>query len=208
MRFELFDLGLIDFKLALQRQKEIFQGVKNGTFDSALVLCRHYPVITLGRQADKKNILAAVDELTAKGIQSCEIERGGNVTYHGPGQITAYPIFNLNHLKKDIHFFLRQLENVVLGLVSDFGIEGRRKEGHTGVWVERKKISSIGIAIKNWITFHGLSINIKKDDLANYRFIKPCGLDIEMTSLESALAKEVDIEKAKEILLDNFRRVF
>lgn len=208
MRFEFFDLGLVDFNSALQRQKEVFGKVKNGDLEGALIFCRHHPVITCGRQADKNNILKTIAELTAKGIESREIERGGSVTYHGPGQIIAYPVFNLNYLKKDIHFFLRRLEDVVLGLLTDYGVSGRRKDGYTGVWIGEKKISSIGIAIKNWITFHGVSINIKKDDLTNYRIIKPCGLDIEMTSLESILAAEVNIEKAKENLLENFSRIF
>jgi len=190
MDFRVFDLGLVDFQKAWQFQKEIFTKVKIGKFDSGIILCRHYPVITLGRLANRDNILASEQELSSKGIQVHKIERGGDITYHGPGQLTIYPIINLNYFKKDIHWFLGQLEEVVIDFLSDFGIKGERHNGLTGIWVDKKKIASIGIAIRNWITFHGLSINIKKDDLSNFRLIRPCGMDIEMTSIESVLNKK------------------
>ena len=155
---EIFDLGLVDFKPAWDFQKEIFQAVKNANFSKALILCQHNPVITLGRTANRKNILMDEQELNLKGIQIYEIERGGDVTYHGPGQLTVYPIFNLNFFYKDIHFFLRYLEEVVIELLSDFGVCGLQRPGLTGIWVEKEKIASIGIAIRNWITFHGLSL--------------------------------------------------
>lgn len=205
---KIFDLGLIDFNVALQFQKDALCEIKNKTLDSALIICRHYPVITLGRQADKKNILVSEDELQAKGIPVYKVERAGDVTYHGPGQITVYPIFNLNYFKKDIHLFLRQLETVVIDLLSDFGIIGLRNKGLTGVWLGRQKIASIGIAIKNWITFHGISINIKKDDLANFGLIRPCGMDVEMACLETVLGQEVEIDSVKGNVVHKFEDVF
>jgi len=146
--------------------------------------------------------------LKIRGIELYEIERGGDVTYHGPGQLTAYPIFNLNYLKKDIHLFLRQLEEVIIDLLSDLGIKSNRRLGLAGVWVNNQKIASIGIAIKNWITFHGLSINIKKSDLNNFRFIRPCGMDIEMASLETILARDIELANLKIKLIYKFRDVF
>lgn len=208
MQFELFDLGLINFKKAWQFQKEVFKTVKIGYIKSALIFCQHCPVITLGRQSKKENIKVTGSELKNNGIQIYEIERAGDVTYHGPGQLTIYPIFNLNYLKKDINWFLRCLENVVIDFLADFGIEGKRCDGLTGVWVENKKIASVGIAIKNWITFHGLSINIKKEDLVNFNFIKPCGIDIEMTSLDTALNRNIEIEDIKDNLIQKFRAPF
>lgn len=205
---KVFNLGLIDFKDALQFQKDTFCEVKNKTLESALIVCRHYPVITLGRQADKKNILVNEDELQARGIPVYNIERGGDVTYHGPGQITVYPIFNLNCFKKDVHLFLRQLESVVIELLSDFGITGLRNRGFTGVWVGRQKIASIGVAIKNWITFHGLSLNTGNNDLVNFRLIRPCGMDVEMTSLETLLGREIEAEPLKSVLVEKFINVF
>ncbi len=208
MQFKILDLGLVDFQKAWDRQKEIFLAVKNHQLSSALIICQHHQVITSGRAADKNNILASAQELKSKGIEIYEVERGGDVTYHGPGQIIAYPIFNLNYFKKDIHFFLRCLEGVVIDLLSGLGIQGSSYPGLTGVWVNQEKIASIGIAIKNWITFHGLSINIKNDDLENFSLIRPCGMDIKMTSLETVLEREINIQNIKENLIYKLRGIF
>lgn len=207
MQFEVFDLGLIDFAKARQFQKELFSGVKAGYLKSGLILCRHYPVITLGRSAKKENILISEQELKARGIQVYEIERGGDVTYHGPGQIIAYPVFNLDFFKKDIRFFLRFLEEIIIDLLGDFGINVERQIGLTGVWVGKRKIASIGIAIRNWITFHGLSINIKANDLQNFKFIRPCGMDIDMTSIETESGRNIEIAGLKENLICKFKEV-
>jgi len=208
MDFRVFNLGLVDFKEALQFQKQIFQEIKNNYFNGALILCRHYPVITMGRQGSAENIKVSALGLRNRGIHVYEIERGGDVTYHGPGQLTVYPIFNLAYLKKDIHLFLRQLEGLAIDCLSDFGIKGLRYKGLTGVWIDKRKVASIGIAIRNWITFHGMSINIKKDDLHNFSLIKPCGMDIEMTSLETILGKSIEIGQIKEILIRKFKDTF
>ncbi len=204
MQFELFNLGLVDFKTGEWFQNKVFGKVKEGKFISALILCQHYPVITLGRSANIANILISQQELENRAIPVYHIQRGGDVTYHGPGQVIVYPIFNLSYLKKDVHLFLRYLEDVAIDLLWDFGIKALRRAGLTGVWVNGKKIASIGIAIRNWTTLHGLSINIKKNDLDNFRFIRPCGLDIQMISLENILNKEVKIEKVKNIVIEKF----
>jgi len=201
MLFNIFDLGLVNFQKAEQFQKEVFKAVKNNFLKSALILCQHYPVITLGRQAKKLNIKASGEELKRRGIPLYEIERGGDVTYHGPGQLVVYPIFNLDYFKRDIHLFLRRLEELAMQVLSDFGIFSQSQPGLTGVWVENKKIASIGIAIRNWITYYGLAINIKRDDLSNFSLIRPCGMDIMMTSLESVLGEEVSVDSVKEILI-------
>jgi lipoate-protein ligase B len=207
-QLEIIDLGTIDFRRAWYFQREVFKGVRAGIIPSTLVLCRHNPVITLGSQGRREHIKAGLAELDLRGIEIYEIERGGDVTYHGPGQIVVYPIFNLRHLKKDIHWFIRKLEDVMLDFLADFGIEGARKPSLSGVWVDGRKIGSIGIAIKDWITFHGLSLNIKKSVLSNFKLIKPCGLDIEVTSLESVLGRIISINHAKKILLEQFRQTF
>ncbi|MFA5411076.1 MAG: lipoyl(octanoyl) transferase LipB [Candidatus Omnitrophota bacterium] len=208
MEFEVFDIGLFDFRRAWQFQREVFKAVKNGGLKSALVVCRHYPVITLGREASLSHILAPQKELKERKIAIYKIERGGGVTYHGPGQLTMYPVFNLDYLKKDIHWFLRKLEEIAMLCLSDFGISSQRRPGLTGVWLGEQKIASIGIAIKSWITFHGLSINVKKDDLANFRLIRPCGMDIEMTALEAVLGRAVEIDSLKNQLIQIFRKTF
>ncbi len=208
MDFEVLDLGLIHYKEAWEIQKEVFSRVRAGLACSALIICRHYPVITLGRRADKNNILAGADELRAAGVQIYEAERGGDVTYHGPGQITIYPIFKLQFFKKDLHWFLRRLEEVIISYLSDYGINAGRRNGFTGVWVNDEKIASIGISIRNWISFHGVSLNVKKDDLQGYSFIRPCGLEAKMTSLETVLGREIELAAAEKALLPKFSAVF
>lgn len=204
MQFRVFDLGLINFTRALDFQKETFCRVKENEFNAALIFCRHYPVISLGRKSEKDAILAGKDELEAKGISVCEIERGGSVTYHGPGQLIIYPVFNLNYFKKDVNLFLRSLEGIIIATLAKFYIPANTRPGLTGVWVEDKKIASIGIAIRNWITYHGLAINVKKDDLANFSLIQPCGMDIMMTSMETQLGRHPSFELVKMAVREAF----
>jgi len=194
---QIIDLGLIDFNTAWQKQKQLFAEVKSGHIPGALLICRHNSVITIGRSGLKTNIFAKEIELEQKGIAIYEVERGGDVTYHGPGQLTVYPIFNLSYLKKDIHWFLRYLEKLIILGLNDFGVKGERRDGLTGVWVGKRKIASIGIAVRNWISFHGLSINIERDDLINFSLIRPCGMDIMVTSVESETGKETNVEQVK-----------
>jgi lipoate-protein ligase B len=219
MEFSIFDLGLVSFNDSWSLQHDIFNKVKNGKLTSALLLCQHYPVITLGRLAKRKNILISDDQLKSLGIPVYEVERGGDVTYHGPGQIIAYPIFNLNLLKKDIRLFLWQLEEITISLLREFKIDAKRNPGYTGVWVDQikhknnpkldlRKIASIGIAIRNWITFHGLSVNIKKFDLSKYTLIKPCGLEVEVTSIESILGRDIEVALIKQRLAQKFKSFF
>jgi len=209
MRFCVYDLGLVEYKKAWDFQKETFLNVKNGKTHSALILCRHYPAITLGRMSGENNILVSKDALSNRGISLYNIERGGDVTYHGPGQITVYPVFNLEHFKKDIHWFLRNLEEVAIKTLSSVGVKSVRSPGRTGAWVGNKKIASVGIAIKNWITYHGLSINVSRHDLYNFSFIRPCGMDVEMTSAEKTLNRAVDITRLEDTavksVLDTFK---
>ena len=200
MNFEVCDLGLIDFEAARQKQLEVFSEVKNRRMASALIFCRHYPVITLGRHTDKRNILASDKELGEKNVPVLRVERGGGATYHGPGQLTAYPIFNLNFLKKDIHWFLRQLETALIKSLSGFGVCAVRLSGLTGVWVNREKIASIGIAVRSWVTFHGFSLNVEESDTQNFRLIRPCGMDIKMTSIEAALGKKIEFDALRSSL--------
>lgn len=201
---KIYDLGLVDFEIAYQFQQKIFSEVLNNLYKSALITCRHEPAITLGRQAKAGNILAKKEDLSTGGISVHKIERGGDVTYHGPGQLTVYPIFDLASYRKDLHWFLRSLEQAMINLLLDFGIPGERKEGLTGVWVNGRKIGSIGITVRKWITMHGMSLNVKKNDLGAFRLIRPCGMDIEMTSMESVLDRDVDMGQVKESLISKF----
>jgi lipoate-protein ligase B len=165
-------------------------------------------VITLGRCSHRQNIVVTDETLREKAISVFAAGRGGDVTYHGPGQLTVYPVFDLNRYRRDIHFFLRQLEGVVICSLERLGVRSERLPGLTGVWVDGKKISSIGIAVRSWISFHGLTVNVKNDDLDNFRLIRPCGLDVEMTSLESCLGKTVEINSVKQGFIESFRGAF
>ncbi len=204
MEFQLFDLGVIDFKEAWDFQKQVHSRVKQGKLTSALILCQHKPVITLGRRSKAKNILATQTDLKRLGIKTYFVERGGDATYHGPGQICAYPIIDLACFRKDINWFLRQLETLFINLIGDFGVKVNRIPGSTGIWFRTKKIASIGIAIRNWITFHGIALNVKQSDLVNFSLIHPCGQNITMTSMESILGESVEINTVKERLIRGF----
>ena len=208
MRFKVFDLGLLDYKQAWDFQRETFLSVRNGSLDSALILCRHYPAITMSRMSNRQNILLSEQELNNKGISLHTIERGGDVTYHGPGQITLYPVFNLEYFKKDIHWFLNNLEEVAIKALGLAGIKSGRSPGRTGAWVGNKKIASVGIAIKNWVTFHGLTINVSRHDLSNFSFIRPCGMDIEMTCAEKLLNRPVDISRLEKTVVESAFNTF
>jgi lipoate-protein ligase B len=197
---KVFDLGIVDFEEAFEFQKRLHEQVRSGLLESAVILCRHHPVITLGRSARKENINVPLSVLSAKGIAVTGANRGGDVTYHGPGQLIVYPIINLNVFQRDIHLFLRKLEEFALTVLREFGVAAGLRGGLTGVWAGNDKIASIGIAVKNWISLHGLAINIQESDLANFYFIRPCGMDIKMTSLESVLKSGLSMEEVTAIV--------
>lgn len=206
--FEVLDLGLIDYRQALSFQKSLARDVAAGIRQSTLILCEHNPVITLGRQARKENILKAEAELTAAGIKIVNTNRGGDVTLHLPGQLIVYPVFDLRRSGRNIHIFLRNLEEAVILLLEDYGIRGHRQEGLTGVWVQRRKIASIGIAISHWVTTHGLSLNVDCG-LDLFSLIKPCGLDIMMTSMaELKGLTALKMDRIKEKMINKFCHLF
>ncbi len=198
------DLGLVEYNSALLLQKKLFEEVKTGSLKSALVFCRHYPVITIGRGAKKENLKIDESVLDQKKIPVYCVDRGGNVTYHGPGQLIIYPVLRLELFKKDLHYFLRRLEETVIAVLSEFGIKGIAREGLTGVWVGERKICSIGIAVKSWVSYHGLALNIKDNDLVNFSLIRPCGMDIEMISMETVLKKEIAFENIQKTFVRRF----
>lgn len=177
-----------------------------GEIDDTLLLGEHWPVITLGRGSHAENLLSP-------DIPVLEIERGGDVTYHGPGQLVAYPIFLLPKGQRDLHRFLRDLEEVVIVTLAAYGIEGLRNPGWTGVWVreadgELLKIASIGVAVRKWVTYHGLALNVNTD-LAHFRQINPCGLQSQvMTSMEQILREKPAMDNVKQKLVTAFEAVF
>ncbi len=200
--------GIVDYYKALQLQKELQEKVISGSLPGALIVCRHVPVITLGRSASDANLMAEAELLLEKGIGACRTDRGGDVTYHGPGQLVAYPIFNLEHLHKDLHWFLRQLEEVAIRFLAGCGVTGERKAGFTGVWVGTHKIASVGISVRQWVTMHGLSINIRRDIPDGFSLIRPCGLDVRMAYVQDFFGSFMDVEAFTGQLVKQFGKVF
>jgi lipoate-protein ligase B len=206
MKCHILDLGLIDFSYAYHVQKEIVKEVLSDTH-SRLVFCEHPAVFTMGRISDERFLLVDRETLRQKNINLVRIDRGGEVTFHGPGQMVIYPIFNLQYSSKDLKIFLQKLEEVVIDLLRDFGIVANRQKGMTGVWVGEKKIASVGIGVKKWISYHGIGLNINTD-LSFFSMIKPCGLDVTMTSMAHELGQTVDASEVKKRMIEAFKKEF
>lgn len=208
MKCEILDLGLVNYDFARIIQSRLLGEVKSGFKEGALILCEFFPIYTLGRNGHGANLLVSLDFLKESGIDYCRAERGGDITFHSPGQLVAYPIFNLSLLKKDINWYLRSLEEVIVKALLKYGVCASRKEGSTGVWVDAKKIASIGIAISKWVTYHGLSLNVN-NNLSYFDFINPCGIkDCRMTSISKLRGKSFDMGKLKAEAIEQFKAQF
>lgn len=207
LNFDVLDLGLCNYREYLEVQQNLFQAAALGSSRSAIILCEHKPVITLGRAGKRKNILKREEELSALGIEIVNVTRGGDVTLHLPGQLVVYPIFDLRVFGKDIKNFLRNLEETMILLLRDYGIQAGRKTQTTGVWVRGKKIVSIGIAISRWITAYGLSLNVNCN-LDLFSLIRPCGQDIMMTSMLAVGSPKINMLEIKKKVISKFEKVF
>ena len=200
------DLGLIDYLDAYQVQLKCVEAALRED-QQTILFCEHPAVLTMGRLAEDRHILYSKEILAQRGISVHRIDRGGEVTLHAPGQWVIYPILNLNYWKKDLHQYLSGLEEVAIDLLKDFGIVATRNFGKTGVWVGQDKIVSMGVGVKKWITYHGLAININTD-LNLFSLIRPCGLDVHMTSMAKQLCREISIKEVKERLISKFAQHF
>lgn len=204
----IIDLSIIDYKKAYYHQKIIVDEIKLELTTDTILLCEHPPVITLGRLGKIDNLLIDSHTLKQYGIDFFKIDRGGDITAHEPGQLTVYPILDLKQRgEKDIRLYLNKLQQVVKSTLLAYNIQTKIIEGITGVWVGDKKIASIGIGISHWITYHGLTINVN-NSLKTFSFIRPCGMEVEMTSVSKELNQEIDIEVFKSKLVDCFFKVF
>ena len=202
------DLGLTDFKEVWELQKKILAFKQKNKCDDIIITNTHHPVYTLGRAGDKNHLLLNDEELEKNKIAYYEIDRGGDLTYHGPGQIVVYPIFDLNNYFKDSHRYLRALEEVIILTLKEYGINAGREEEFTGVWVGEEKICAIGIKLSKWITMHGLALNVN-NDLSYFDKIIPCGIFHKgVTSMEKLLGREIDLNKLTGIILINITKVF
>lgn len=200
--------GLVDYEVAWERQKELFALRRSHQVTDLLILLQHPPTYTIGRKGNGDNLLVSMEELASLGAKLYWVERGGDVTYHGPGQIVGYPILDLKDIKRDVHVYLRHLEEVLILTLKDFGIEGVRKPGFTGVWVEDDKIASIGVSLSNWVTMHGFALNVNTE-LRYFDKIFPCGIrDKKVTSMKKRLSRAIEISEVEDSIVSHFANLF
>ena len=218
------NLGLIDYKEAWDYQEKIFREtidqkirIRNGESDvltvNHILFCEHPHVFTLGKSGDKNHLLLNDQALSQNNATFYEINRGGDITYHGPGQLVVYPIFDLDHFFSDIHKYLRFLEESVILTLKEFGIESSRVDGLTGVWIDgdkptARKICAIGVKSSRWVTMHGIGFNVNSD-LSYFNHIIPCGIqDKAVTSMQRELGEKQDMQKVSSILKDKLATLF
>ena len=209
MEISLVNLGTMDYMEAYDLQKTLLALRQEDRIKDLLLLLEHPPVLTLGRSASMDNLVISEKDLKARGANLYRVNRGGDITYHGPGQIVGYPIIKLDSLGRDIRTFVFNLEQVFINLLKEeYGILSVRDKGHTGVWVGDEKITAIGLAVKRWVTMHGFAFNVTTD-LGHFDWIVPCGIrDKGVTSLEAQLKQAPDIEKVKGQVAKHFAKVY
>ena len=218
------DLGVLSYEDSWEHQKTIFeniisQKIKNRTLkkknktDNYLLIVEHKPIFTIGKSGDTSNLLLDTKQLKSKNIEFKKINRGGDITFHGSGQVVGYPILDLDNFFTDIGQYLRTLEEVIISAIGFFGLKGYRIDGETGVWVKDKlnsdkKICAFGIKASRWVTMHGFALNVNTD-LKYFDYIVPCGIsDKGVTSLEETLNKKVTTKMVKQKIYENFARLF
>jgi lipoyl(octanoyl) transferase len=202
-------LGLISYGDAVELQAELVRQRRADEISDTLLLLEHPHVITLGSGSHDENVLVTPEERAARGIELFDTGRGGDVTYHGPGQLVGYPIFDLKPDRQDLHRYLRDIEEALIGVLSDFGLRGGRKEGLTGVWVDGRKLAAIGVRVSSgWITSHGFALNVTTD-LSFFGTIIPCGIrDHDVGSLATELGRPVAMAEAEASAVRWFERIF
>jgi lipoyl(octanoyl) transferase len=204
------NLGTLDYQAALDLQRDLVEQRKRGEIPDHLLLLEHPDVITLGvkNRSDRSHVLESDAVLAEKGIALFETGRGGDVTYHGPGQLVGYPIIDLKPDRCDVHRYVRDLEEVLIRAVSDFGIEAGRIAGLTGIWVGPDKLAAIGVRISRWVTSHGFALNVATD-LSRFGLIVPCGItDKGVTSMEHVLGHPVPMDEVGEAVASRFAETF
>jgi len=198
----------IPYREMFEQQRNRRLAVEEHRAPNALFLLEHTPVITLGRNAHPEHLLLSKERYAQEGIEIVEVDRGGDVTYHGPGQLVAYPILDLNQWRCSVGWYLRTLEEVIIRLLREYGLAGVRMEGFTGVWVNGAKVAAIGVGVHKWVTFHGLALNVNPD-MRHFSFIIPCGIaDKPVTSLNQLLGRAIDLQEVKHHLEKHFLATF
>ena len=209
-RLEVRSLGVVSYADALELQKQLVEQRRRGEISDQLLLLEHPPVITLGVKTrnDRSHVIATDETLTAEGVEVFETGRGGDVTYHGPGQLVGYPILDLKPDRCDVHRYVRDLEEVMIQAAATFGVKAGRVDGLTGVWVGQHKLAAIGVRIARWITSHGFAFNVNTA-LQHFDLIVPCGItDKGVTSLERLLGRSVPMVEVEDAIENSFRSVF
>ena len=201
-------LGRVAYAEGLRLQEQLVQQRQSGAGEDTLLLLEHPGVVTLGRGADPSNLRFSPEAIRARGVELFETGRGGDVTYHGPGQLVGYPILLLPEPIRDLHLLMRTIEEVLIGVAGDFGIPATRVEGLTGVWVGNDKLAAIGMRVARWVTSHGFALNVSTD-LSGFDLIVPCGIrGRSVTSLSRLLGRPVELQEAVGATLSHFARVF
>lgn len=205
---QLIDLGVRGYREVWDLQKEIHEKRVEKKIPDTLILVEHKPVITMGKSGQDTNVLYPIEILKEKGVEFYQIERGGDVTFHGPGQLVGYPIFNVKDGLAGIKPFIYGIEDAIIRSLGDHNIEAYKKEKMIGVWTAKGKVCSIGVAVKRWVSFHGFALNVNTD-LSFFDLIVPCGLkNVEMTSMQEILEKEVSMEEVKRSVVRYFSEIF
>ena len=203
---ELHDLGRIEYGQALAFQRDLVEQRKAGLIPDQFLIVEHPHVITLGRNGRPENLLANQEVLRRAGVSFYPTDRGGDITYHGPGQVVGYPILDLREWKRDVVAYVRALEQVLIHTLADFGLAAGRLDGRTGVWIDGRKIAAIGVHISRWITSHGFALNLSTD-LSYFQYIVPCGLTAPVTSM-AELGSAASRPQVIAALSANFARIF
>lgn len=199
--------GFVSYREGLEMQNRAYEEVLKGEWDGVLFLLEHSPVFTVGTGGGWDNLLCSPEVLEKEQVEIHKADRGGNITFHGPGQIVVYPIFNLTKLKKDAHWYIESLEQVVLNVLAEYGIEGGRKPEYKGVWIDDEKVSAVGVHLKRWVTSHGLSLNIHVDP-KYFNQINPCGItEFGVTSLGDHV-ENICLAEVRHKLIHHFEKVF
>jgi len=203
-----YQLGLIEYSEANNLQRKLLHQRLDGKISDILLLLEHPPTITIGKSGKLENILASQEQLSKEGIAVFFTDRGGDVTYHGPGQLVGYPIIDLRRRGKDVHKYVRDLEEVILRTLRSFSISACRDINHAGVWVKEDEVAAIGLIIKRWVSMHGFALNINPN-LEHFSLINPCGFsNRRATSMSKLLGQEVSMEEVIERLVAHFSTVF
>jgi lipoyl(octanoyl) transferase len=202
------EIGIEEYGKAFALQKKLNEARRNKTIPDTVIFLEHHPCFTIGRKGGFDHILASDRILDQEGIRVYETDRGGDITYHGPGQLICYPILDLNGFESDVHLYARRMEEALICTLETFGIAAGRREEYPGVWVGAAKIGAEGISVQHWVTMHGVSLNVCPD-LRHFSFIVPCGISaLGVTSMEKLLGHQIEMTPVKEEMRRQFGRIF